>query len=351
MKNTPKFLGFIGTYTKGDSQGIYSFIFNTATGQIEKIKTAARLNNPTFLSIARDNRFLYSVVQDGSEGGVAAFSLNSASGELLPLNRQTTAGPQPSHLQLDSKQQYLLTANYHKGTVAAYTIDAESGQVNSQASLIQHNGASPSQTPHPHYASFTPDEKYVAVVDLGIDQVLTYEIRGNNLHKVSHLELKHGCGPRHLDFHPNGKFAYLMTEYSSEVIALNYHAENGTFSVLQTILAIPADFTGNNQGSAIHTTSDGRFIYAANRGHNSMAVFAVDPTSGRLSLVEHVTSAGNWPRDFSLDPSEQYIIGSNQESGNLVIYKRNPETGRLVLLQSDIKVPHPVCIKFVQQPF
>jgi 6-phosphogluconolactonase len=347
MTNSHKYRGFIGTYTKGDSEGIYSFLFDAENGKIEKIKLAAKLENPTYVAISKDNRYLYSIISKGNLGGVAAFSLNSTNGDLQEINQETTEAPNPCHVQLDSKKHYLLAANYHRGTITAYTISQKDGQVNSQPSVIQHQGKTSEQQPHTHYSSFTPDEKFVVVVDLGIDQLLTYKLIDAALQKVSTLELKSGSGPRHLAFHPNGKFAYIMTEYSSEVIVLQYHDANGTFSELQTISTIPADFKDNNQGSAIHISSDGRYLYAGNRGHNSIAVFAVDESTGSLTIVERVSSEGNWPRDFALDPSEKYIIGSNQESENLVIYKRDPESGRLTLLQSDIQLPHPVCIKFL----
>ncbi len=347
MTNSHKYRGYIGTYTKGNSEGIYTFTFDAENGKVEDIKLAAKLTNPTYVAISKDNRYLYSVASKDNLGGVAAFSLNAASGDLQEINQETTEGPNPCHVQLDSRRQYLLASNYHRGTITAYTLNQENGQVNSQPSVIEHQGKTPEQQPHTHYASFTPDEKFIVVVDLGIDQLLTYVLTDQTLQKVSQLELKPGSGPRHLVFHPSSTFAYIMTEYSSEVIVLQYDHENGTFSELQSISTIPADFTDNNQGSAIHISSDGRYIYAGNRGHNSIAVFAVDETTGSLTFVERVSSKGDWPRDFALDPSEKYIISSNQESENLVIYKRDPESGKLTLMQSDIQIPHPVCIKFL----
>lgn len=347
MTNIHKYRGFIGTYTKGESEGIYTFIFDAESGQISDVKLAAKLDNPTYLAISNDNNYLYSIVRDGSQGGVAAFSLERIHGKLQLLNQQATEGPQPCHVQLDSGRRYLVAANYHRGTITAYTINEENGQVNGNPSVIQHKGNTPEQQPHTHYASFTPDGKYIAVVDLGIDQLLTYEIVDGDLQKVSQLGLKPGSGPRHLTFHPNGQYAYIMTEYSSEAVVLQYHPETGTFTELQSISTIPDDFTENNQGSAVHITSDGRYLYTGNRGHNSLAVFAVDEAGRKLTLVERVSSAGDWPRDFALDPTEKYLIGSNQESGNIVIYQRDQGSGKLSLLQSDIHVPHPICIKFL----
>lgn len=348
MTMTDKYRGFIGTYTKGDSEGIYTFVFDAKSGQISDIKLAAKLENPTYLALSKDNRYLYSIVRDGSKGGAAAFSLNNA-GELKLINQQVTEGPQPCHVQVDNSNRYLLASNYHKGTITAYTLNQENGAIDSDPAVIHHQGKTPEQVPHVHFASFTPDSKYIAAVDLGIDQLLTYEYANGKLRKVSQLNLKSGCGPRHLAFHPNGKYAYIMTEYSSEVILLHYHAENGTFTEVKSFSTIPADFTENNQGSAIHISSDGRYIYAGNRGHNSIACFRAEQNSGMLTLIDRVSSEGDWPRDFALDQTEKYLIGSNQESGNMVIYKRDQESGKLTLIKSDIRVPHPVCIKLLNR--
>jgi 6-phosphogluconolactonase len=172
-------------------------------------------------------------------------------------------------------------------------------------------------------------------------------LEDGTLQKVNLLPLKAGSGPRHLAFHPNGKFAYIMTEFSSEVIVLDYNKENKHFTEKQYISTLPEDFTENNQGSAIHVSSDGRFVYAGNRGHNSIAIFEADPVSGELTFVDRVSTEGDWPRDFSLDPTEEFLLASNQESSNLVLYKRDKESGKLTLLQSDVTVPYPVCVKFL----
>ncbi|WP_071396079.1 lactonase family protein [Bacillus tuaregi] len=342
-----KLHGFIGTYTKGSSEGIYSFAFDTQSGQIDKISVAAKIENPTYLTISQNKQYVYSVAKNGENGGVAAFSLDSRTGELQFLNQQTEKGSPPCHVSVDQKNQYLLSSNYHKGTVEAYVIDPETGEIQENPSVIKHKGADDDQQPHTHYAAFTPDEKYLTVIDLGIDMLITYQLMNNQLVKAAELSFSKGSGPRHLAFHPNGRYAYVMTEFSSEVIGLQYTPENGSFEIMQTIPTIPADFIENNQGSAIQISTDGRFVYAGNRGHNSIAVFSIDAESGKLTFVEHISTAGDWPRDFSLDPTEEFIIASNQESSNLAIFKRDTATGRLTLLQSDITVPHPVCVKFI----
>jgi 6-phosphogluconolactonase len=344
------YLGFVGTYTKGDSKGIYAFTLNHSEGKIEQVKVAAALENPTYLTISKDNRYLYAVTKEGEAGGVAAFSIQP-DGKLQPINSEVSAGSPPCHVSVDSENRYVFTANYHKGTVESHLINTENGSVLPAVSVIQHEGSGPDprqEKPHTHYAGLTPDEKHLAVVELGTDALITYRVLENGtLEKVSLLPVKGGSGPRHLTFHPNGKWAYIMTEFSSEVIALDYHKENKRFSEKQYISTLPEDFKENNQGSAIHISSDGRFVYAGNRGHNSIAVFSVDSVSGELEFVERVSTEGDWPRDFTLDPTEKFIVASNQESGNLVLFARDAETGKLTLLQSDVKVPYAVCVKFL----
>lgn len=351
MASYTKFIGYVGTYTSGESKGIYSFALDLEAGKLSEVKVAAQLDNPTYLNITKDNQFLYSVIKDGDAGGVAAFSINNPTRELSLINIQVLKGAPPCYVSAESKNRFVFSSNYHKGTVESYLINLESGFISSPISIIKHNGSGPDprqEKPHTHCAEVTPDEKYLAVVELGSDQLITYEInKDGRLTEKNRFAIRPGSGPRHLAFHPNKKFAYMMTELSSEVIALSYNEEDGSFSEIQTISTIPDHFDENNQGSAIHISSDGRFVYAGNRGHNSIAVFRVERETGELQFVEHVSSEGDWPRDFVLDPSEKFIVGSNQNSNNLVLYARDEETGRLTLLQSDVVIPNPVCVKFL----
>lgn len=340
--------GYVGTYTNGDSKGIYTFELDQAAGAITNIKLAAELGNPTYLNISKDHRYLYAVAKQGDQGGVAVFAVNQESGELTPINTVVDAGSPPCHVSMDAEDRFVFCTNYHKGTVESYRIQAD-GSVSAPISTMKHVGQGPDprqEKAHTHFAGITPDGKYIAVCELGCDLLLTYRVgEQGELTEASRLEIRPGSGPRHLAFHPtNPKFAYMMTEFSSEVIALSY--EDGKFTILQYATTLPADFTENNQGSAIHLSSDGKFVYAGNRGHNSIAIFAVDAVTGTVTPVDRVSTEGDWPRDFAFDPSEQYLIASNQESSNLVLYARDAETGKLTVLKNDIQVPNPVCIKF-----
>lgn len=351
MTTNTKFRGFVGTYTKGDSKGIYAFTLDTEAGKITEVKAAAELGNPTYLNISTDNQYLYSIIKEGEAGGIAAYSINNQTAELTPVNKQLLPGSSPCHVSIGHNNKLLFSANYHKAEVISYTINPENGAINPPVSIMKHEGSGPDyrqEKAHTHFAEMTPDGKYLAVMELGSDFLITYELIGDgHLTEVQRLKLRPGTGPRHLVFHPNQKYAYIMSELSSEVIVLAYHTQDGSFSILQKVSTIPDDFTENNQGSAIHISSDGRFIYVQNRGHNSIVVFSADQKTGKVTWVEHVSSEGNWPRDFALDPTEKFLVSSNQESHNLVLYARDTDTGKLTLLQSDVAVPSPVCIKFL----
>lgn len=349
--NNSKLFGYIGTYTRGDSEGIYSFMLDTQTATIKEINLVAKLDNPTYLAISRDNKYLYSVIKTGESGGVAAFSINNQTKKLEALNVQVLEGASPCYVSVDKKNSMVVTANYHKGTIESYIVNGEKGTLNPATSVIEHKGSGPNkerqEKAHTHYAGFTPDNKYVVAVDLGIDQLITYKLNRGVLIEVNRLSVKAGSGPRHLVFHPNGRYVYIMTELSSEVIVLTYNVKDGGFKEVQYISTIPKEFNENNQGSAIHISSDGRFVYAANRGYNSITVFSVNQDSGELTFVESICTEGDWPRDFVLDPTGKFLIVINERTSNLVLLSRDEFTGKLKLLQSDVVVPDPVCVKFL----
>ncbi|UGB32250.1 lactonase family protein [Metabacillus sp. B2-18] len=344
-----KLIGYVGTYTKGDSKGVYSFTLDTDAGKLSDVKAVAELDNPTYVNLSQDNKNLYAVVKEGNQGGVASYAVDSITGDLTAINQQLLDGASPCHVSVDSQNKQVVTANYHKGTVESFLTN-EDGSINSVVSVNEHTGQGPherQEKPHTHYSGFTPDEKYVVAVDLGIDKIITYKINNGQLEEAHTLLVKAGSGPRHITFHPNGKYAYVMTELSNEVITLSYTSDTGVFTELQYSPAIPEDFTDNSQGSAIHISSDGRFVYAGNRGHDSIAVYSVNQENGELSFIEFTSTEGNWPRDFALDPTEKFIVASNQESSNLVLFARDTESGKLRLLDSQVSVPDPVCVKFL----
>ncbi len=343
-------IGYIGSYTKKTSEGVYQFTLDLEKEMITDVTPAAKLDNPTYLTTTKDNKFLYAVSKEGEEGGVTAFSINEKTGELTKLNSLASAGSPPCHVSVSNDNANVVTANYHTKKVESY-LTAADGSLQSLADVAEHEGSGPhdrQEKPHMHFAGFTPDEKYVIAIDLGSDNVITYAVDKGKLTKVQTFEPKPGSGPRHIVFHPDGKHAYIMTELTSEVIALEYDAKDGHFTEMQAIKAIPSTHTDVNDGSGIHITKDGKFVYVANRGHNSIAVFAIDQATKELAFVEWTSTEGDWPRDFVLDPTEKFLVAANQNSGTLTLFRRDEQTGKLALLQKDVKAPEAVCVKFLE---
>ncbi|MED1408011.1 MULTISPECIES: lactonase family protein [Bacillus] len=346
-----EFHGYIGTYTKANSKGIYKFILDTKIGEIRGIELAAQIGSPTYVTISHNNEYLYSVAKENGLGGIASFSIHNQTGNLELINRQLLEGASPCYLSVSREIRTVVAANYHKGTVASYLVKKGNGSVDAATAIVEHKGSGQNrerqENSHAHYANFTPDEKYVVAVDLGIDKLITYKESDGELLEVSSLSVKPGCGPRHLVFHPNKQLAYVMTELSSEIIVLQYAPQSGSFKEKQYISTLPEEYRKDSYGSAIHISSDGKFVYAANRGHNSIAVFRVNEHNEELTLIETVSTEGDWPRDFSLDPTEKFLIAANERSNTVTLFARDQMKGKLNLMQKGINVPEPVCVKFL----
>ncbi|UFU00816.1 lactonase family protein [Radiobacillus kanasensis] len=341
--------GYLGTYTKRNSEGIYSFELDMHSGTIEKVALAAKLERPTYVTLSEDKSLLLSVMKQDGRGGVSVFGLPDKGDNLEIIAETTHSDISSCHISIARGNDYVVVSNYHEGSVELYKYDKEANSIKFVTSVF-HEGSGPNKDrqegPHVHFADFTPDQRYVVVVDLGVDEILTYEIKNDTFVKAATLQVAPGSGPRHLVFHPNGTIAYVMTELSSEVLTLQFDAKTGSFEKIQQISTIPNDFVDNNQGSAIRISKDGKFVYAANRGHNSIAVFQVSEDNGLLSFVEWISTEGDWPRDFNLDPTDQYVVVANQETDSIVLYQRNQATGKLTLKQGPIEVLEPICVMF-----
>ncbi|MDG5471847.1 lactonase family protein [Jeotgalibacillus sp. ET6] len=341
------FRGYFGTYTKGESKGVYSFALDTEKEELTSLEVAAELQSPTYVSISENQKYLYAV----APGGLASYEIDAESGGLTPINKVDPREGTPCHVEPNPANEFAAAANYHDGTAVLYKVNPQTGELIEQLDVAQQEGGGPHErqdAPHMHYSGFTKDGKYLIGVDLGTDEVVTYEYSDGSLKDVQRFAASPGAGPRHLDFHPNSKIAYVMTELSNEVLVLSFDQTDGSFELIQTVKAIPEDFKENSQGSAIHVSSDGRFVYAGNRGHDSIAVFEIDPETYQISLVEYAECGGNWPRDFVLDPTEKFVVTTNEESSNAVLYKRDAETGKLSAAGSTLHVPTPVCVKFLK---
>ena len=346
---------YLGTYTKGNSEGIYEIALNTETKRLEEAKLVAKVGNPTYLTLSNGKDFIYSVSKTDQGGGIAAFKKKPATtyentptffektSELIEEN----AAP-PCYVAYDADRSLIYTTSYHDGFVSVYKADNKGSLT--LTDVKQHEGSSVHENQekaHAHYLDLTPDKKYVVACDLGTDNVFTYQVsEEGKLTLVQTYKANPGTGPRHLVFHPNGKFAYLVGELTSEIVVLAYNVADGSFETVQTVSSIPESHTTFNSGSAVRVTEDGRFLYSSNRGHNSIAVYAINETGDTIERIQLISSEGDTPRDFALDPTEQFIVAGHQNSDKLTLFERDAETGLLTLLQKDVYAPECVCVAF-----
>jgi 6-phosphogluconolactonase len=349
---------FVGTYTKGKSEGIYVYNFNLETGQAKPVSIAKGIENPSYLALSPNGRSLYSVIETGKTkpGELAAFSFDPATGNLKFLNKKVTGGDDPCYVAVAPDNKFVVAGNYSGGSVAVFPINAD-GSLGEQAELIQHSGNSVNsqrqEKAHVHSTVFSPDGKYVVVPDLGIDKLMIYQYDPKKKQpllpaKTPFVNTEPGSGPRHFIFHPSLPYAYLIEELSGMVSVYSY--SNGSFTRVQRINNHPYDFTGSKGSADIHVSDDGKFLYASNRGEsNSVAVFAIHPQDGKLSSLGFQTTMGNTPRNFCIDPSGKWLLVANQESDNVVIFKRSLENGMLEFSGTTIEIPNPVCLKFLRK--
>lgn len=330
---------YFGTYTKKESKGIYKAQFDSETGSLSDLELVAAEPNPTFIAFSEKGN-LYSVGAQEGKGGIASFTA-----DFQPLNHVVEEGAPLCYVSVDDKRQLVYGANYHKGQVLVYKIEGDG-----QLSLIDqdtHEGKGPHEnqaSPHVHFADLTPDQ-YLITCDLGTDSLHTYEVSNQGkLTLLHHYQTAPGAGPRHLVFHPHHKIAYLINELNATIDVLFYDGM-GEFEHFQTVSTLPEDYDGQKWASAIKLSADGKFLYASNRAHNSIAVFEVI-ADGSLKLIEIVPTDGLNPRDFTLSPDQHYLITAHQDSPNATVFKRDPETGRLSSLSHDFYVPEAVCTVF-----
>lgn len=359
VSSKDEFVVYVGTYTRQDSKGIYAYRFQPATGKLTSIGLAGESENPSYLTLHPNHQFLYAVneisnYESQSAGSVSSFSINVKTGMLTLLNKMTTRGTIPAHLVVDQTGKSLVVANYGSGSVAAFPLNAD-GSVGPASAFVQHTGSStgPRQRgPHAHAVVLSPDNRFVFVPDLGLDQVLSYRLdaaKGSLApNDPPFTKVTQGSGPRHFVFHPNGQFAYTLSEMGSLVTVFAYDRAGGTLKDLQTISTLPKDFSGTNNSAELEVHPNGRFLYASNRGHDSIAVFAIDPRAKTLTLVEHVPTQGKMPRNFAIDPTGTYLLAANQNTNNIVIFRIDQKTGRLTPTGDDLKTPSPVCLIFLR---
>jgi 6-phosphogluconolactonase len=356
-----QYLFFVGTYTEegSKSKGIYAYGYEPKTAKITSLGLAAETTNPSWVTVHPNGRFLYSVNEVGNykgpnSGGLSAFSIDHATGKLTFLNEVATRGADPCYVTVDKTGKYVLVANYTGGSVAVFPVLPD-GKLGDASAFIQHtgHGADPKRQegPHAHSIDLTPDNRFAMVDDLGLDELLAYKFDSSHgtltPNDPPFAKVDPGAGPRHYALHPSGKFAYVVDEMHSTVTVFSANLQAGAFHPLQATSALPSGFSGENDDAEIHIHPSGRFLYASNRGHDSITVFAIDSTKGTLTPVEYTPTQGKTPRSFAIDPTGTLLLAANQKSDNIVIFRIDQKTGRLTPTGQVLEVGSPVCIKFM----
>ena len=350
---------YVGTYTGSGSQGIYRFEFDAETGAPSGLRLVGEAVNPSFLAFAPDGKHLYAVNEidkyEGKPGGsVSAFAVDPSTGKLTLLNRQPSMGGSPCHLIVDKEGKNVLVANYGGGSVAVLPIGA-GGKLEAPSSFIQHKGKVADLArqggPRGHSVNLDASGKYAFVADLGLDKIFVYKFDPGTgtitPNDPPFAALEPRFGPRHFAFHPDGHHAYVINEINSTVTAWNYDPDHGTLSPIHSITTIPSGYQKSNAPADVQVHPSGAFLFGSNRGHDSIAVFAIDPASGRLTLVQHQTEGIKNPRNFAIDPTGKFLLVANQDANTVVVFKIDAGTGVLTPTGKSLDVPKPVCLKFL----
>ena len=348
---------YIGTMVTGDEPGIYRFAFNRDTGSLRPLGTTGGLSRPGFLALAPDGRHLYAVGQMPKgvkpNGAVAAYAIDRNTGDLTQITEPLpTGGDSACHVAVDATGQCVLVANYG-GSVAAFTVNPD-GSLAERTTHIEHEGSSvhPRQKgPHAHSINPDPANRFAIAADLGLDQLLVYRLDPDagtlTPHDPPAADVHPGAGPRHFTFHPDGRHAYVVNELDSTVTLLDWDAERGTLAPRQTVPTLPDGFDGDNTTAEIAVHPEGRVLYASNRGHDSLALFEIDPADGTLTPHGQVSTGGKTPRHFAVAPGGRFLIAANQQSDTLVVFRIDEQTGGLAPVGEPVPVPSPVCVRFL----
>jgi 6-phosphogluconolactonase len=359
-----QFLVYYGTYTGPKSKGIYVSKLDARTGKLSAPELAAEIVSPSFVAIHPNHKFLYAVNEvnsfSGQSGGaVSSFAIDAKTGKLTLLNQQSSGGSGPCHLVVDNAGKNVLVANYNGGSTCVLPVEKD-GRLAKSSAFIQHQGSSvnrPRQdAPHAHGAYLDASNRFAFVPDLGLDKVLIFKFdsaQGSLIpNDPASASVQPGSGPRHFAFERNGRFAYVINEITCTVTAFAYDRERGQLKEFQTISSLPADESvkGGYSTAELEAHPSGKFLYGSNRGHNTIAVYSIDPSSGKLSLAQHQSTQGKTPRSFGIDPTGAYFLAANQGSDNVVVFKIDANTGKLTATGQTVEVGAPVCVKFVPLP-
>jgi 6-phosphogluconolactonase len=356
--SSTQFWIYFGTdsHPPSKSKGIYLSRLDAITGKIDEPKLAAQIGDPGWQVIASGGKFLYTIgtMNNHRTSSVAAFSIDSASGALTALNEQPSKGKDTTHIDVDPAGSCAVVANYGSGDISVLPIESD-GKLGEVSAVIKHTGSSVNpdrqRHPFPHSCNFDPTGNFVLAPDLGVDKVYIYRFdaaqRALSEGSPPTVAVAPGSGPRHMSFHPNGKFAYLINEMGGTVIAYAWDAGEGQLLPLQTVSTLPSGYSGKNTSAEVRIHPNGRFLYASNRGPDDIAIFEINPAAGTLTPVGRQSTQGKGPRDFMIDPTGQFLFAANQYSDTVVIFRINAETGQLTPTGGVLNVPTPICVTFL----
>lgn len=355
-------LVYIGTYTSGKSEGIYLYRMNLSSGELKHVATTKGVKDPSYLALAPRRRYLYAVNEveefaGKKSGALSAFAVDQRTGDLRLLNQQPSLGGAPCYVIVDETGKFVLVANYVGGNVAVFPIRSD-GSLGEATDLKQDHGSSINadrqQSPHAHCIVLDEDNSFAYACDLGTDKIMIYRFdeRSGKLmpNGMPWVQAKPGAGPRHLTFHPDGEYAYVINEMHATITTFAVDQKKGNLKEVQTVTTLPREPTAADSGADIHVSPNGRFLYCSNRGHDSIAAFKIDPDDGRLTFIAHESTGGKTPRNFAIDPTGRFLLVANQRSDNIVTFRLDSKTGRLAATGHIAEVPSPVCLKFTK-PF
>lgn len=346
--HTEQLVVFVGSYAEASANGVYMYAFDEQEGKLTLLDEVGGLKNPTFLNLDAANRRLYAIAEsaaeDGSKTGDAvAFAIEAEPGSqaLRLLNRKLAINAPSCHIQRDADSRYVLLSSYHGGRISLVSL-TDSGEIGQLLNIKQHEGSQP----RAHSVTFSPDGRYLFAADLGLDRIFTYTIDSENNVLVSRGEtvIHPGAGPRHMVFHPNGSFAYVINELDSTVTAFRYDAEAGRLHTLESVSTLPADFEGTNGCAEITMSADGKYLYGSNRGHDSIVVYEVDGETGLLTVQGYVSTEGKHPRHFAILPGGRFLIAANKDTNNLAVF-RLADSGMPEFTGYSVEVAGPVCVQ------
>jgi len=339
--------------------GIHVYRFNSDSGSLEPCGVAEGVRNPSYLAFHPHRRFLYAVNElkefAGTAGGaVSAFAVDAATGELTFLNQKPTHGADPCHLAVDPTGRWVLVANYSGGSVAVLPVRTD-GSLGGATDVVQHRGSSVHGVrqagPHVHYVTFDPGGRHVFVCDLGLDKVMVYRLHPERgalePHALPWVHARPGAGPRQLAMHPNAAFACAINELDSTITAYRYDADSGILREMQAVPTLPHGFTGQSTGAELQISPSGDHLYGSNRGHDSIAIFAIDRAEGTLTCTGHESTRGRTPRSFALDSTGGWLLAANQDSDTIAVFRVHRASGRLTPAGDPVACPTPVCVKFL----